>query len=160
MPHALLTAPTTMPGQWMLGFEDLPGGGDRDFNDAVFLFQGSAGSTARSAPLTTPGSGCAVSRVRFTKTDFMPAGCDSQPAPSYEVAPDCWRCLLGVCSYNPTPTWYPVPLGRGTGTAVLDVAGTLNNHLCWKVTHMGGSPACLPSVTQVDVGYALTQLAP
>ncbi|MBN8470007.1 DUF4114 domain-containing protein [Corallococcus exiguus] len=158
MPHVLLTAPSTMPSQWMLGFEDLPGGGDRDFNDLVILIQGAAGSTARSNALPAPDASCAVSRVRFTKTDTMASGCGGQPAPTYEVATNCQVCGAGLCASNPTPTWYPLPLLPGTDTVTVDV--TPGNQVCWKVTHLGGSPACLPEVTQVQVGYELTPVAP
>ncbi|MHA7627877.1 DUF4114 domain-containing protein [Corallococcus sp. M7] len=152
MPHVLLTAPMTLPGQWLLGFEDLNGGGDRDFNDAVFLFQGQAPSAARSKVLNAPDASCAVSRVRFTKTDTVPTGCDFEPAPSYAVATDC--------ASNPTPTWHPLPLQRGTDSVTVDVSGTPGNQLCWKVTHPGSPPACLPAAVQVNVGYELTPVAP
>ncbi|MBN9688466.1 MULTISPECIES: DUF4114 domain-containing protein [unclassified Corallococcus] len=152
MPHVLMTAPTTVPGQWLMGFEDLNGGGDRDFNDAVFLFQGQAPMAARSKVLNPPDASCAVSRVRFTKTDTVPAGCASEPAPRYEVATDC--------ASNPTPTWHPLPLQRGPDSVTLDVSGTPGNQLCWKVTHPGSPPACLPAAVQVNVGYELTPVAP
>ena len=161
MPHVLMTAPTTLPGQWLMGFEDLNGGGDRDFNDAVFLFQGQAPSAARSKVLNPPDASCAVSRVRFTKTDTVPTGCaTSQPAPSYALATDCQVCGDGVCASNPTPTWHPLPLMRGADSVTVDVSGTPGNQLCWKVTHPGDAPACLPAAVQVNVGYELTPVAP
>ncbi|NNB86763.1 DUF4114 domain-containing protein [Corallococcus exiguus] len=161
MPHVLLTTPSTLPGRWMLGFEDLNGGGDRDFNDAVFLFQAQASSAARSKVLNPPDASCAVSRVRFTKTDTVPTGCaTSQPAPSYALATDCQVCGDGVCASNPTPTWHPLPLMRGADSVTVDVSGTPGNQLCWKVTHPGGAPACLPAAVQVNVGYELTPVAP
>lgn len=161
MPHVLLAAPTTLQGQWLMGFEDLNGGGDRDFNDVVFLFKGQAPSAARTKVLNPPDASCAVSRVRFTKTDTVPPGCTTpQPAPSYAVATDCNVCGDGVCVPNPTPTWHPLPLLRGTDTATVDVSSTPGNQLCWQVTHSGAPPACLPAAIQVNVGYELTPVAP
>ncbi|WP_375756312.1 DUF4114 domain-containing protein [Corallococcus exercitus] len=160
MPHALLVAPSTQPSPWMLGFEDLNGGGDRDFNDFVVLFQGLAGSTARSKVLNPPDAGCAVSRVRFQKTDVLPPGCEGLPTPSYEVATDCNVCGPGFCAPNPNPTWRPLPLLRGTDTVTVDVSDLSGNQLCWRLSHIGGTPACLPTVTNVSVGYELTSVAP
>ncbi|ATB32337.1 DUF4114 domain-containing protein [Melittangium boletus] len=65
MPHALLSAPSTTPDRWFLGFEDLSGGEDRDFNDAVFMLRAPAQpGWVRSRTLTSPDPRCALSRVR------------------------------------------------------------------------------------------------
>ena len=51
MPHVIVGAPSTDPFRWILGFEDLSGGGDRDFNDVVFQIHTSNGGTVTSAGL-------------------------------------------------------------------------------------------------------------
>lgn len=39
-PHVLMLAPTTAPSTWIMGWEDINSGGNRTFDDMVFLVQG------------------------------------------------------------------------------------------------------------------------
>ncbi len=121
MPHALVGAPATDPFVWILGFEDLNGGGDRDFNDVVFKINKLNGAEARSGVVSSDISPAiaedfTITRVRFTRDDDVtrgswyedrPGACAALPAPSidYYVAVDCKLCSGGNCVNNPTPTW-------------------------------------------------------
>jgi type IV pilus assembly protein PilY1 len=164
MPHVLLGAPGGTPRTWLLAFEDLGGGGDRDFNDAVFQFRGNTGSEARSSVvypstvITEPG--CAISQVRFRKDDAPGSGCDAGAAISYAVATDCRVCDAYSCILNFTPSWQPVTFPTGAQEVVLDVSSTPGNQLCWKASMSGTSPTCLPTVSNVDVGFVYAPVPP
>jgi type IV pilus assembly protein PilY1 len=78
MPHVIVGAPTTDPFRWILGFEDLNGGGDRDFNDIVFLINKENGGGAKSTTITSnvmnadgdkPGQNFTITKVRFRRQD-------------------------------------------------------------------------------------------
>lgn len=78
MPHVIVGAPTTDPFRWILGFEDLNGGGDRDFNDIVFLINKQNGGGAKSNTVTSDvmgddgdklGPNFTITKVRFRRQD-------------------------------------------------------------------------------------------
>jgi type IV pilus assembly protein PilY1 len=45
--HVIVGAPTSKPNEWILGWEDLKGGGDMDHNDLVFKIERQTGGTAQ-----------------------------------------------------------------------------------------------------------------
>ncbi|MCP3138434.1 DUF4114 domain-containing protein [Pyxidicoccus xibeiensis] len=166
-PHLMLGAPSTAHGQWILGFEDVSGGGDRDFNDVVFRLQATAsGGTVRSSSLNAESPYvadlCHVSRVRFRALDFameyVPSACGTPASPliTYFVASDCRVCLQDVCTVNPTPTWVQVPLTAGQNEAVVDLTSHQGSQLCWRADLRSPSEFCAPTILDVDIGYALT----
>ncbi|MBI5789241.1 MAG: PEP-CTERM sorting domain-containing protein [Candidatus Schekmanbacteria bacterium] len=55
IPHAAVEF--IAPGQAIVGFEDLWGGGDRDYNDNMFLFRGSVAPIPEPATMFLLGSG-------------------------------------------------------------------------------------------------------
>ncbi|MGE6756828.1 DUF4114 domain-containing protein [Corallococcus interemptor] len=67
-------------GQWLMGFEDMPGGGDRDFNDVVFLLRGAQEGLVRSRVLSQADASCRVAQVAFTRNDVLGTGCDATAA--------------------------------------------------------------------------------
>ncbi|MCE9668877.1 DUF4114 domain-containing protein [Myxococcus stipitatus] len=90
MPHVIVGAPTTDPYRWILGFEDLPGGGDRDFNDVVFVINKQNGGTTRSGAMSgdispSVADDFVITRVRFTREDDM-----VPPASRSCGSPPCW----------------------------------------------------------------------
>ncbi|WP_223645638.1 DUF4114 domain-containing protein [Corallococcus sp. EGB] len=165
MPHVILAAPSDTPRNWLLAFEDFSGGGDRDFNDAVFQFRGDVSSEVRSY-VRYPGTRtmlpwCAISQVRFRKDDALDSGCDASAAISYAVATDCRVCdSQDFCIRNFTPTWQPVTFPAGAQEVILDVSSLPGNQLCWKASMAGTSPTCLPTISNVDVGYVLVPRSP
>ncbi|RKH64382.1 DUF4114 domain-containing protein [Corallococcus aberystwythensis] len=164
MPHAVLGAPGGTPQDWILAFEDLNGGGDRDFNDAVFQFRGDASSAVRSRVLFPspyfPDPACAISQMRFRKEDAPGTGCGSSAAISYAVATDCRVCTSYECSINITPSWHPVTFAVGAQEAFIDVSSTPGSQPCWMASISGTHAACLPTITNVDVGYVFAPVSP
>ncbi|MCP3136539.1 DUF4114 domain-containing protein [Pyxidicoccus xibeiensis] len=141
MPHVIVGAPTTDPFRWILGFEDLSGGGDRDFNDVVFVINKQNGGGTRSATVSGDISpdiaeDFVITKVRFKRqddaapaprtcpggapcwTEEVPGACTppggARPSIRYSLAVDCRVCSNGTCTHNPTPTWFPVEFPNTT----------------------------------------------
>ncbi|MFP2929369.1 DUF4114 domain-containing protein [Pyxidicoccus sp. 3LG] len=166
-PHVMLGAPYTSPTQLILGFEDVNGGGDRDFNDVVFRLQTTGhGGRVRSAVLNAEspfvGDQCKVSRVRFRAQDYLyeyfPSVCGTPASPliTYFVASDCRVCDPTGCYANSTPTWVPVTFAAGQNEAVVDLTSHQGSQLCWRADLASPHEACVPTIINVDVGYELT----
>ena len=75
-PHAIAAVPPNDPNQWILAFEDFPGGGDYDVNDLVFRIQRQTGGTAslQTANATVVGTNDYYTAVNFEVYDNMPGG--------------------------------------------------------------------------------------
>ncbi|ATB44812.1 DUF4114 domain-containing protein [Corallococcus macrosporus] len=106
MPHVIVGAPSTDPFRWILGFEDIPGGGDRDFNDVVFVVNKQNGGSTRSATVSgdispTIANDFVITKVRFKRQD------DFAPQPrTCAGGPPCFsEDVPGAC----TPTDGPEP---------------------------------------------------
>ncbi|WP_123784045.1 DUF4114 domain-containing protein [Corallococcus macrosporus] len=106
MPHVIVGAPSTDPFRWILGFEDIPGGGDRDFNDIVFVINKQNGGSTRSATVSgdispTIANDFVITKVRFKRQD------DFAPQPrTCAGGPPCFsEDVPGAC----TPTDGPEP---------------------------------------------------
>lgn len=171
MPHVLVGAPSTDPYRWIFGFEDLTGGGDRDFNDVVVMINKINGGTARSA--TVSGSipigdanSMTIGKVRFRRvddvsrgrwTEAVPGACNGPPAPSirYSFALDCRECSGGTCVVNPTPTWTEAVFPAGVNELTIDTLelGLIGSQLCWRVDMTSPRDTCTPTVDEVDIGY-------
>ncbi|WNZ62653.1 PilC/PilY family type IV pilus protein [Myxococcus sp. MxC21-1] len=107
MPHVIVGAPTTDPFRWILGFEDIPGGGDRDFNDVVFVINKQNGGSTRSATVSgdlSPdiANDFVITKVRFKRQD------DFAPHPrTCTGGPPCFsEDVAGACTPEdgPEPT--------------------------------------------------------
>ncbi|MBX7096999.1 MAG: DUF4114 domain-containing protein [Myxococcaceae bacterium] len=174
MPHIFVGAPTTDPTRWIFGVEDLTGGGDRDFNDIVFLIDKKNGGYVQSSVLTgdispSIAEDFTISSVRFTRADDVSRGtwtelvagaCSTVPLPkiSYSVAVDCKVCDNGVCIPNDPSliNWVPViftPSNAVTTDIDLLSLGYLGSQLCWKADLESYNENCTPTITNVDVGY-------
>ncbi|NVJ00227.1 DUF4114 domain-containing protein [Myxococcus sp. AM009] len=119
MPHVIVGAPSTDPFRWILGFEDIPGGGDRDFNDVVFVVNKQNGGSTRSATVSgdispDDANDFVITKVRFKRQDDfapqprtcaggppcfsedVPGACTPEDGPeptiTYSLAVDCRVC--------------------------------------------------------------------
>ncbi|RKH39397.1 DUF4114 domain-containing protein [Corallococcus sicarius] len=122
MPHVIVGAPTTDPFRWILGFEDLNGGGDRDFNDIVFMVNKENGGGAKSPTVSSDvmnetgdklGPNFTITKVRFRRQDdIAPYATPGDPPTNIRTgctkAP-CWtEEIAGACTANgvkPTITY-------------------------------------------------------
>ena len=170
MPHVIVGAPNTDPFRWILGFEDLSGGGDRDFNDVVFQINKSNGGTVTSGVVSgdispTDVQNFTITNIRFQKDDNLlyqaggPANaCAGPPAANitYWVAVDCKLCSGRVCTANPNPSWTQVPLPPGNPSSVtfnvLNL-GFTGSQLCWQARLSSPNQYCQPTINSISVGY-------
>ncbi len=90
--HVIVGAPADDPNQWILGFEDLKGGGDTDHNDVVFRIERKTGGEAElkldnAIPASASGDESVYyTGVTFETWDYMP--CDGKTWINYEVSID------------------------------------------------------------------------
>ncbi|WNG26911.1 DUF4114 domain-containing protein [Cystobacter fuscus] len=169
MPHVLVGAPSTDKYRWVLGFEDLPGGGDRDFNDVSFMIHKSNGGRVRSGVVSgdlTPdiAQDFTITEVTFRAQDESyyassstdAAFCSSRPAGEqprirYQVALDCKVCTSNcastnpVMTVNPNPTWVDVPLDSPPANGKRDQTVTMRDFLERSLT---GSQLCWQAIME------------
>ncbi|OJH41701.1 DUF4114 domain-containing protein [Cystobacter ferrugineus] len=169
MPHVLVGAPSTDKYRWVLGFEDLPGGGDRDFNDVSFMIHKSNGGRVRSGVVSGDLSPDIAQDFTITEVTFRAhdesyyaqsstdaAFCRSRAAADrprirYQVALDCKVCTSNcasnnpVMSVNPNPTWVDVPLDAPPADGKRDQTVTLRDFLERSLT---GSQLCWQAVME------------
>lgn len=171
MPHVLVGAPSTDPYRWIFGFEDLSGGGDRDFNDVVVMINKINGGTARSGTVSgaipvADADSMTITKVRFRRvddvskgrwTEAVPGACNGPPTPSirYYFAVDCRVCTGGVCTPNPAPRWTEAVFPPGVNEITVDTLdlGLVGSQLCWRVDMTSPRDTCTPVVDDVDIGY-------
>jgi len=177
MPHMVLGAPSTQPHRWILGFEDLNEGGDRDYNDTVFLIHKSNGGEVQSGIVSgdispSIAEDFTITKVRFKRVDdftesswheAVSGACAATPLPSitYQLAVDCKVCTAGcgttnpVWSPNPTPQWADIVFPTGESEVVLDMLalGFTGSQLCWRAIMTSPNEHCQPTIHDVEVGY-------
>jgi type IV pilus assembly protein PilY1 len=178
MPHVFVGAPSSEPFRWILGFEDLNGGGDRDFNDVVFLVNRQNVGVVTSGVVSSDISPSVapdytITTVKFTRDDDATtctgstpcyhedlAGACSGASPSieYDVAVDCRICSGTTCTDNPNPTWTRVvfpdtnPPTRTAELNMLDL-GFTGSQLCWRAQLRSSNQYCRPTINNIDVNY-------
>ncbi|MCP3064933.1 DUF4114 domain-containing protein [Myxococcus sp. K38C18041901] len=163
MPHMVVASSPAFPQRWLLGWEDLNGGGDRDFANAVFLLQAEPSGFARSTSITALPQDldprCFVSRVRVGKSDVFSPTCTptSENFARYAISPECLSCADGTCFPNPSATWLNAPLAPGMSETVMDVRAFQGQSLCWQVAMGTRDFLCQPQVLNVNIGYELTR---
>lgn len=178
MPHVFVGAPSSDPFRWILGFEDLNGGGDRDFNDVVFLVNRQNVGVVTSgvvsgdiSPSVAPDY--TITTVKFTRDDDattctgatpcyhedVPGACaNASPSIEYDVAVDCRICSGNTCTDNPTPTWTRItfpdtsPPTRTAELNMLDL-GFTGSQLCWRASIRSSNQYCRPTINNIDVNY-------
>ncbi len=87
--HVIVGAPADKPNEWVLGWEDLPGGGDTDHNDMIFQIERKTGGSVQLLPAAAivprePGS--YFTAVTLEVTDEMPGAGASNIV--YEISID------------------------------------------------------------------------
>ncbi|RKH15757.1 DUF4114 domain-containing protein [Corallococcus sp. CA047B] len=124
MPHVIVGAPTTDPFRWILGFEDLNGGGDRDFNDIVFMINKENGGGAKSNTVTSDvmgddgdrlGPDFTITKVRFRRQDDVaPYSSTETPPPASSLRVQKPGESVTKCPGNGAPCWTEEAVGACT----------------------------------------------
>lgn len=122
MPHVIVGAPTTDPFRWILGFEDLNGGGDRDFNDIVFMINKENGGGAKSTTITSDvmgdtgdklGPNFTITKVRFRRQDDI-APYATPGSPPKDIRIQTVGESKTKCPTNGQPCWTEDAVGACT----------------------------------------------
>lgn len=154
--HVFVGAPSTDPNWWILGFEDLYDGGDKDFNDLVFLLFRTNGGEVISKVITDEltedqKAGSTITKVRFKKDDHI-------PSPPCSTDPDKVRIEYYVSigsDHLGQPVWVRVEFPPGSDEATIDMqsVGAAGTDLRWKAVIVTDDHDCKPEIRGVDVGY-------
>ena len=104
-PHVIVGAPGNKPNEWILGWEDLEGGGDTDHNDLIFQIERQAAGSAQllAAEAITPGGPDAYfTGVTVKVYDQMP--CAGETTITYQLlhrnTPDGSFQELNITDWN------------------------------------------------------------
>ncbi|QAT82563.1 putative pilus biogenesis operon protein [Corallococcus coralloides] len=167
MPHVIVGAPSTDPFRWILGFEDLNGGGDRDFNDIVFMINKENGGGAKSTTITSDvmgdtgdklGPNFTITKVRFRRQDDV-APYATPGNPPKDIRPNsgctkapCWtEEVPGACTASgvkPTITY-----SIAVDCRVLDGAGKYqkNENPTWVPVPLDNNKQYPDQEVEIDI---------
>ena len=157
MNHMFLGAPTTDPTWWLLGFEDLYDGGDKDYNDVVFLvWRTNSGEVVSEmiAEEIPPESleDTTVTKIKITKKDVIPIPpCSSNPE---DARIDYYVSVSEDA--NGKPIWIKVEFPADSPDEVtinLQEMGHTGSSLRWKAVIISSNHKCQPYVESINVGY-------
>ncbi|TQF14251.1 DUF4114 domain-containing protein [Myxococcus llanfairpwllgwyngyllgogerychwyrndrobwllllantysiliogogogochensis] len=173
MPHVIVGAPSTDRYRWILGFEDIPGGGDRDFNDVVFVINKVNGGVVNSGDMsggnTTDGDispqfaeDFLITRVRFTREDdVLPAPPRSSPS-CRTVGTSCWtEKSANACSRpnSPPPTiQYSIAVDCNICTSGANATCTPNLTPQWIPVQFDTPTQRTKELDMLELGFTGSQL--
>lgn len=165
--HVIVGAPADDANQWILGWEDLMGGGDADFNDMVFRIERKTGgiATLKSEDAIVPGEPEAYfTAVTFRTYDNMP--CSGSTSITYELSidnGDNWvsiedwdevietddskNKLSAVSNWTPGSPQYTYRSVRIDFSSL----GHSGRALIWRATLVSENEACNPSIKDVEL---------
>ncbi|MBW1972188.1 MAG: DUF4114 domain-containing protein [Deltaproteobacteria bacterium] len=175
--HIIVGAPQGKPYLWLLGYEDLKGGGDRDYNDLVFIIERKTGGYAelKSSQAIGPTDPEAyITAATFEVTDKMP--CDGQTYIKYYLGlysqPDQsdlqwveitqWDVIKTPDENGTVVTnWeYGTPeqtyRSRRVDFASLGISG---KKMVWKAELVSEDETCQPEVIGATLGYEASKHA-
>lgn len=166
-PHVIVGAPDSDPNQWILGFEDVAGGGDADLNDMVFRIERRTGGTARlkSSQAIAPADADAYfTAVTFEVYDNMP--CSGDTRITYYLSIDNGSNWVEITSWD---TVKQTDVSKNIGATVtnwtygspqytyrstrVDFAGLglSGRALLWKAELVSEDESCAPGIMDVSL---------
>ncbi len=170
--HYVVAAPPDDPFKWIIGMEDLLGGGDADFNDLVFMIERSTGGVAElnsSNAISPSDPNAYITTVTFGAHDIMPSTSCNASAGITRI--DYFISVDNGANWVEITSWDTIKTPDSAGS---DVAGwtfgnpeetyrqvTLNftelgltgRQLLWKAQMSSGNDACQPGITDIDLSY-------
>lgn len=186
-PHVVIGAPKDKPHEWILGWEDLWGGGDTDYNDMVFRINRQTGGTAKlKASVALEGADYAIyasgnkdiddgsyfTAVNIEVKDNMP--CPGKTNIKYKISIDGGTSWYEIVEWDnitelrangdvvgPVTSWRPGNPQYTYRTGRLDFAGKgiSGNKLVWKAELISDDAACAPEVIMVKINGAVARNA-
>lgn len=166
--HVIVGAPAAKPNAWVLGWEDLKGGGDTDHNDMVFQIERETGGMAQlqSNNAIVPAYDDAYfTAVTLEVYDYMP--CTGQTAINYFVSIDNGANWVEIASWdeinsftitedgntigNPVSDWVPGTPDYTYRSRRVDFAGLglSGRELIWKAEFTSQDETCEPEIVDV-----------
>jgi type IV pilus assembly protein PilY1 len=161
--HVVTGAPLDKPNEWILGWEDWPGGLDTDLNDFIFHIERRTGGRAElKNPIVPAVAEAYYTGVTATVYDYMP--CAGKTDLKYYVSIDkganwveitnwdeMWESnaskglVLKLASWTPGTPPYTMKKVR------IDFAGRglTGRELVWKADFISGQQGCEPQVLDV-----------
>ncbi len=179
-PHVMIGAPENKPDAWILGWEDLTGGGDTDFNDMAFWIHRQNGGTAllkSEEALETPGDADYFTSAVIEVYDYMPDGfCSGKTSIKYYLSINDgldwvevtdWDIVKEItvdASNNITMGATVENWVNGSGTprytyrsARIDfiALGYSGNKLLWKSLLTSDDDTCSPEIINVELNASV-----
>jgi hypothetical protein len=173
--HAITGAPGNKPNEWVLGWEDLQGGGDADHNDIVFQIEREAGGFAElnsNKAIAPEQTGAYFSGITIQVYDQMP--CRGKTNITYFLSIDNGENWLEINGwdtvYNYTleedgtkilgdeiSNWTPGASEFVYRTRRVDIAGRglSGSKLIWKAEFTSQQEACEPRVIDLSLDVSM-----
>jgi type IV pilus assembly protein PilY1 len=167
--HVIVGAPGNKPNEWILGWEDLKGGGDTDHNDLVFQIERETGGMAQllSEHAIRPDKEDAYfTGVTVRLYDRMP--CSGKTKITYFLSIDNGQNWVEIRAWDEVYSFEPVDGSTDRGDKIsswtpgnpeytyrsrrIDFAGMglSGNSLIWKAEFVSQDEACKPEL--IDLG--------
>lgn len=169
--HVIVGAPADDPNQWILGWEDLMGGGDADHNDMVFRIQRRTGGVAQlqsSLAIVPSEADGYFTAVTFEVYDSMP--CSGQTNITYHLSIDSGTNWVEITDWDVVKNFTTDEGGSITlGAEVadwtagspeytyksrrVDFAGLAlgGRELIWKAELVSENESCAPEIFDVSL---------
>ncbi|NLF16845.1 MAG: DUF2341 domain-containing protein, partial [Lentisphaerae bacterium] len=162
-PHALVGVPVNKPNEWILGWEDLLGGGDTDHNDMIFHIERRTGGQSLLRQAITPvNAGDYFTGVTLTvfdnltcagKTDIVYFVSVDNGANWVEVTTwdEIWEIDSGKNPLQKLTTWTPGTPALTRRNVRIDFAalGIVGRELLWKAEFKSDLQGCEPQILDV-----------
>ncbi len=172
--HVIVGAPTSRPNEWILGWEDLGGGGDTDHNDLVFQIERRNGGSARldpTRPISPANQSSYYTAVTFEVYDYTPDGeCSGQTEIRYYVSINNGADWVEITDWDkiqsytvgpnggktlgpPVDSWSPGAPARSYRSARIDFSGLgrSGRELTWKAELLSNEESCAPEILDVNL---------
>lgn len=161
--HVMVGAPRSNPNSWILGWEDLAGGGDTDHNDMVFIIERRTGGRAQiNSPLMPQESESFYTGATFNVVDHMP--CVGKTEIKYYVSIDnganwvainkwdeMWETNASKEPVRQLTSWTPGSPAYTRRTIRIDFVGRglTGRELIWRADFFSDQVGCEPKVMDV-----------
>ncbi|VAX25891.1 Type IV fimbrial biogenesis protein PilY1 [hydrothermal vent metagenome] len=163
--HFLVAAPPADPFKWIIGAEDLLGGGDADFNDMLIMIERKTGGVARlkSSEAIGPAAPAYITSVTIKVQDKMPCNGDTQI--------DYYLSIDDGANWVEVTDWISIATPNEGGASVtgwtygfpeetfrkstinFSEMGLTGNKLIWKAELISENDACVPEISFIDLNY-------
>jgi len=174
-PAVMVGAPANDPNAWILGFEDLVGGGDADHNDVVFIIERETGGTVGLNPgqAIVPGNPDAnINGVNFGVWDYMPKNeCEGKTEIDYWLSIDAGSNWVAVDGWdevykfkledgekqlkNRVRNWEPGAPQYTYRTQRVDFTslGLSGRQLIWRADLKSRQEGCEPRIIDLELDF-------